>query len=306
MNSFYTHIKKNAGCMLAILAGLFMTAHEGKAQLNPFGSVYFQNQYLVNPSMAAVQNGITINAGYRQQWSYIPNSPRAQYATGEYRLNDKVGLGVTITNVDAGLIMDTKFMATYAYHLVFDEGRNRTLHMGLSLGAQRQHLDEDKLSGDAGDPVVAGYNNRSLYVDGDFGVAFTEKKLTVQAVLPNSRMFFENMDEDSNRPTFFTAISYKLTMGKVNTVGVEPKVCYRGVSNYKNLVDVGANFTFKEDMVNFFLMYHSSKNATIGAGMDITERFRFTAMYLSGTSEVGTYSKSNFELGLKVFLGDKE
>lgn len=306
MKTLYT-LAIRVFAVFTLLAGFFLLSHSASAQLVPFGASYYQNQYLFNPAMAGYQQGLAVQAGYRQQWSAMPGSLKAQYVTGDYRFSDKVGLGITVTNQEAGLINESKFAATYAYHLVLNDARKRTLHFGLSAGVQREHLDEGAVKGDPDDPLVSSFNNRGVYVDGDFGVVFTEDKLTAQFALPNARMFFEDLSADyANRPTFFASLSYKLITGGVTPVGIEPKVCYRGVTNYKNLFDVGANFTFQEGAVHALVVYHSSKNATLGAGMNIASRFRFTALYLTGTPSVGSYSKGNFELALRVLLKEKK
>lgn len=307
MTLLTNYINRSGSVWLMVIGLLVAGAIPGIAQIKPYGATFFQNQYLTNPAMAGMEQGIVVNIGYLKQWNQIPESPESQYVTGTYRFTDKVGLGLSVYNEKAGLFQKSKIMATYAYHLILDQDKHRTLHLGLSAGVSRNQIDDSELVGDQGDQVVAQYNDRGVYADGDFGLVFTEGDLTLQGAIPNARMVFENLDQDqANLPIFFAAVSYKFMTGNMNPVGIEPKICYRGITDYDNLLDVGANATFLEDHLNFMVMVHSSGNATIGGGFIVAEKFRLTARYLTGSSNMETYSSANFEVGLKVLLGDQE
>src|SRR5690349_19861400 len=84
---------------------LFLNA--AKAQILPLNAQYFQNRYLVNPSMAGINEGFNINGGFRKQWSNIPGAPITQSITLDQQLN-KVGWGVNFYNEKSGGIQRTK------------------------------------------------------------------------------------------------------------------------------------------------------------------------------------------------------
>jgi type IX secretion system PorP/SprF family membrane protein len=277
----------------------------GIAQLRPYNAMYYQNRYLANPAMAGVGKGAEVNVGYLRQWMTVPGSPKAQYATGTYRFNDKVGLGLGIFNETAGFITTTKVAATYAYHIVLNAEKEQKLHFGLSAGIRKQRIDTDAIHGDVDDPVVNSFNDRPMYFDGDFGVAYTTKRLKAQASLPNIRSVMDSGLGEANMATFFSSVSYTFELGATGAVGLEPTVCYRGVKAHGGIVDVGINATFLENSLNFFAMYHSSKNISLGAGLRVTSMFRFTGMYVAGGADMGTYAKDNFELGLQMLLNQK-
>jgi type IX secretion system PorP/SprF family membrane protein len=280
-------------------------AMQGFAQLRPYNAMYYQNRYLANPAMAGMEKGIAVNVGYLRQWMTMPGSPKAQYATGTYRFNDKVGLGLGVFNEKAGFITTTKIAATYAYHIVLNAEKEQKLHFGLSAGIRKQQIDTDAIHGDVDDPVVNSFNDRPMYFDGDFGMAYTTKRLTVQASLPNIRSVMDSDLGEANMATFFSSVSYTFEVGATGGVGLEPTVAYRGVKAHGGIVDVGLNATFLENSLNFFAMYHSSKNISLGAGLRVTSMFRFTGMYVAGEADLGTYARDNFELGLQVLLNQK-
>ena len=286
---------------------LLLAAQSGFSQLRPFGAIYYQNQYLANPAFAGIDKGLTLNAGYLRQLATVPGAPKAGYLTGTYQVNDKMGAGISIFNEEAGLFVQTRVAVTYGYHIVFNEERERKLHLGLSAGFRKRRLEMDKVNGDPNDPTVNNYNDRPLYADADFGAVFTEKRLTIQAALPNMRMFFENIEDDeAGLPTFFTAVSYTFKSGASQSVGIEPKVCYRGVTGYNNIVDAGVNVTFLEETLNGFIMYLSTRSVSIGAGLKVASKFRVTGTYITGAKGMGIYARDNFEFGLQVLFNSKK
>ena len=297
MKATYIMIRRTVVASLMLLPGIGAIA-----QLNPLGSIYYQNQYLANPAMSGLSDGVKLNFGYRQQPITIQGAPTTQYLTGEYRFSDRAGTALYIYNDAAGLLRRTKLMATYSYHLPLNAD-NRKLHFGLTGGFMSEKLDMDKLNGDVDDPSVARFNDRGMYFDGDFGVAYSDDKLVIQATFPNMRASF-NKDETNvvDRSTFFAAVSYSLVVNEANKISLEPKVCVRGVKGHDHIIDVGANAIFLESKLNFFTMYHSSRNVTLGVGAKLMEIVTVTGMYTSQSSQTQSYANGNFEIGLKVSL----
>jgi len=286
---------------LLLLFCLVAGKQQAHAQLNPMGAVYFQNQYLGNSAMAGSEKGLNLNLGYRKQWNNIPGGPTVQTLTADYGFNDKVGLGLNIYNDKAGLFKRTRTVASYAYHLPLN-AENQHLSFGLSLGFLSERLSDEDVNGDAGDMNVSNYNQRDVYIDGDFGIAYTSNTFSLQASLPNMKGFFKK-DVNSNsvdRSTFFSAASYKLKLNE--SLGAEPKVCYRGVKGFDNILDAGVNLTYANNRVNLFGMYHSSESATFGLGV-IYQSVGINGMYTTATSALGGYTNGNFEVNVKVKLG---
>jgi type IX secretion system PorP/SprF family membrane protein len=285
---------------IAFLAACLFEAKQSNAQLNPMGSMYFENQYRGNPAMAGIQRGLRLNLGYRKLWSSIPGSPTIETLTGDNGFNEKVGIGLNIYNDKAGLFKRTRTLISYAYHLPLAL-ENQHLSFGLSLGMMNERISDEDLNGDQGDSNVSNYNQRDNYIDGDFGLAYTSNKFTVQASLPNMKGFFKK-DINTNsvdRSTFFSALSYKMKLGA--DIEAEPKVCYRGVKGYDNIFDIGANLSYS-NMISLFGMYHSSESATFGLGLNY-KAIGINGIYTAATSALRGYTNGNFEVNLAVRLG---
>lgn len=272
------------------------------AQLNPIGSMYFQNQYLGNPALAG-SVGLNLNLGYLKQWNNLPGSPEIQSLTADYALNDKVGLGLNIYNDKAGLFKRTRTVASYAYHLPLNEV-DQKLSFGLSIGFMKERISNEDIDGEPGDFNVNNYTERETYIDGDFGIAFISNKLNVQASVPNMKSFFKKdlITSPVDNSTFFSSISYKVKLSDgTEAFELEPKICYRGMQGFDNILDAGANLSYAGSRVSVFGMYHSSESATFGLGLTY-QSLGISGMYTTSTSALGGYTNGNFEINLKVNL----
>jgi len=273
-----------------------------KAQLNPLSAQYFTNQYLINPAFAGAGQGLKLNGAYRKLWSNVPGSPLTQNLTADYGFN-KVGLGLTVNNESAGLQRQTRVVGSYAYHLPLnDDGQQ--LHFGVSLGFMSQRLENADIYGNPNDPTVGQYNDRKTYLDGDFGVAYTSGKLNVQAAIPNLKSVLKkDVIKLADVATFYTAASYKIDISEgAEGIDLEPKVAYRGVKGFDNIWDAGAQMSIANQQVMLLGMYHSTKNATFGLGMDYKKKYLISGTYTTQTSALSSYTNGSFELNLRLNL----
>jgi type IX secretion system PorP/SprF family membrane protein len=291
----------------AVTLLLLTAAQQVKAQVSPFQAIYYQNPYLYNPATAGINSGLTINTGYRQQWSGFPGAPKTGAFTAEYQASDNVGLGLNISDERAGLIRQTRVMGTYAYRIRLGE-RNQQLHFGLSFGIDDARVDYNSINGDATDGQVAQYNQLNAYVDGDFGIAYTNNNLYIGAAVPNLKAaFFKNSDSrfDANRSLFVGIASYKISLQSDNrNFLVEPLVGYRIVKGYSDMVDGGFNFTMSNYGLSMQAIYQSSKNVGLGLGLDM-DTYALNFAYNIDTAPLQGYTRGAFEFGIKLRLFKK-
>ena len=286
---------------------MVLGSQKASAQLTGLESVYFDNQYLANPAMAGIENGLNLNLGYQAQWTSLPGSPKLGNFSADYNSGNRVGLGFMVNNDDAGLISRTRIMATYAYHLPVSE--NHKLNFGLSAGINDAYIDYSKVNGDQGDPAVELFNQRRVYFDGDLGISYTGSGINLQAALPNigSEIFNTtgtNLDVD--RATFFTSASYKFALSADNDLySLEPKVVYRGIKGFQNIADIGGNLSFNEFNLNLFALYHTNQSATAGVGLGLSQ-IRIMFSYTYNTGQLGVYGNDTVEFGLKYMISNKK
>lgn len=290
----HTHLMVLVACMLA--------GTSVSAQLNPLAAQYFNNPYLGNPAHAGIDGGLDISMAYRRLWSGVPGTPEVQNLTATYGYR-RTGIGLNVNFDKAGLQRQTRIVGSYAYHLPLG-GRGQALHFGVSLGAMNQRLSNGDISGSPDDPLAQQYNQRETYVDGDFGMAYTTERLKLEASLPNLNSLLKRSEiKLADVPTFYAAASYQLVlMDQLDGVVLEPKVAYRGVKGFDNILDVGANFSFADRQVLLMGMYHSSKSASFGVGLNYKRKYLLSGAYTTQTSALSSYTNGSFELGLKLYL----
>jgi len=287
----------------AILTSMLFPCY---AQLNPSQSIYYQNRYLYNPATAGMNDVLNINTNYRKQWVEIPGAPVAAMFTADKQVADRVGLGLNINDDQAGLIRQTRIMGTYAYHLPI--GETEQFHFGLSLGVDNSRLNTKNAIADLTDEQIAAYNVLKPYVDGDFGVAYTDNRLYIGAAVPNLKSaFFKSADYrfDADRMLFITMASYKIPVVSDNDDFVlEPIGGFRMVKGYDNIVDFGANFFMNKYGLYMQSIYHTSQSIGVGAGLDLDD-YALSFSYNIETGRMHNYTNGAFELGLKLKLFGK-
>jgi type IX secretion system PorP/SprF family membrane protein len=285
---------------LLVLVAIFGSAVSVKAQLNPLSSQYYTNRYVINPTFAGASNGLRINGAYRKLWDNVPGAPVTQNLTADYGFG-KVGIGLNMSNESAGLQRQTRVVGSYAYHLPLN-ANGQQLHFGLSVGFMNQRLENADIYGNPNDPMVGLYNDRKTYLDGDFGVAYTSNKLSIEGAVPNLKSFFKkDVIKLADVATFYTAVSYKITLSEgIDGIDLEPKVAFRGVKGFDNIFDLSTQAWIANKQVFLMGVYHSSGNATFGLGLDFKRKYLISGMYTTQTSALSAYTNGSFELNLRL------
>lgn len=296
------NIKKIIALLTIVSASL--TVH---AQLTTMGSMYYQNRYLINPAMAGVEAGVELNAAYRAQWVGINDSPKMQSFTAAFgSKNRQLGLGLSVYNETAGLIRRTQFKGTYAYHIQLNR-ENNFLDFGLSAGVSDASLDVNRIQGSQNDVAVGAYNQRKMYFDGEFGVAFRTDVFNVQFSMPSLKEFFYRDMERVilERPTYFGYVGYRIIdYDPLIFNFVEPMVAFRILSTNRSIVDVGLKTEILDNKIMANLIYHSSNSFTIGLGLNSKRNFSVLGMFKTNTSAMSNYSNGEFELSVRYNIKD--
>ena len=291
-------------CTFLTITALVLIANCCKAQLNPYQAIYYQNRYLINPSMAGLDRGLNINLAYQQQWTSFPGSPKAQSLTTEYQATVKVGLGLNINDNQSGVFRQTRIMGTYAYHLPLGE-QNQKLNFGLSLGINDSRINFNAVNGDLTDIELSKYNQRGPLVDGDLGLSYTSNNLFIEGILPNLNTNLFNragQKEDIDRTVFVSMVSYKIKLdAETDAFSLEPLAAYREIKGFTSIFDLGANFRMNNYHLDLQAIYHSNDNFGFGFVFD-QHNYAFNFNYNVYTGQITSYTNGAFEIGLKLKL----
>ena len=228
------------------------------AQQLPLYTQYVFNPYMLNPSMVAYSSRPELNLLYRQQWSNIDDGPKTLQIDGQYRLNNKMALGVFLNQDRTVLLSQTMAMVTYGYRVFLAD--DHTLGFGLSAGMFQNRLrSEDASPADSGDPALMSSVNNNIAVDGQFGVHYRTRGFVFAYSLVNlfDRKYVSS--ESFQKPKFgqlknqiiFTSYRFDVIPG---TLALQPNAAYRLsennlnyfegslIASIKNIVDVGGGY----------------------------------------------------------------
>lgn len=294
--------KSRSGIFLLIL--LSVLGKVVSAQSLPMGGQFYQNQYLGNPAFAGIGRGLNVNVHYRNQWRVLEGSPVAQAVTGDYRLTkagqENVGLGMVIYNEKAGLIGRTHVSGSYAYHLPLNDA-SQSLHFGISLGIFTDRLENSEIIADPDDKWASDFNLRKTYLDGDFGLGYTNEKLTIQGALPNLKTLLKkDVSNAVGSSSALLACSYRISKS-LDAVVFEPKLSVQSFRGTGAIWSLGSNVVTFNNMVSLMGMYQSNNRTTLGMGLSY-DKYQLQGFYTGQREAMG----GDFEISLRVHLFDKE
>ena len=299
----YRHCKKNATAFLLIFALLLLGAATGNAQVKIPGTAYFQNQYLVNPALAGMNQKHSLNASYGRLWNDIPGAPETMTFSGDFSVGGNMGAGLQILHDKAGILQKTRVMGSYAYHVPLSDAHR--LHLGLSAGAVLSKIDRTGVVGESNDPLLGSDASNNNRFEADFGAAYTyDNKLTIQGAANNLvSQFTDKVVLGEDYPNYFAAISYKTKLNVeegAEAIGIEPKVLIQGRREGDPIFGAGANLTFIHELLQVSAIYHSTHSFTFGLGINFQSRASALVMYETKPSDLkGLNTGDSFNFGLR-------
>jgi len=292
-------MKRNNITYIVTIIILFLVSVDLKAQVSPPISMYYLNEYLYNPAAAGGKQGLNIGLSYRNDLTGTNGQTVANTITLDYGMG-KSGFGLSVNTDKDGILNVNRFAATYAYNVKTSATGN--LRFGLSAGVTSVKVDMSDIIGEVDDQLVQQFNDQGYIFDGDLGVHYADGKLSLSAVAPNLRslIYSENVNDGYNYSTFYFSAAYQVLGGPIK---LTPKILYRGLDGYDNVIDAGVNAQFADDKFNLLAFYHSSNAMSFGLGFNIQKKYQMQASYsLPINSNLKKYTYGGVELGLKVNL----
>lgn len=291
--------------LLLTLLLLAVTVFPALAQRNFVPAQYYFNQYLGNAAMAGIDSSLNITLSYSKQYDDMPNAPVNKLLSADYYLGKRVGVGLNLINQKAGLLNETRVAASFAYHVPLND-QGQLLHFGLSAAVENNSLPISDVNGDQNDPSLLNYNSRGAHMDGDFGIAYTSNKLSIQAAVPTIRNYIvKDIYKTVDRSIFYSAASYKIALGEEFN-SLEPKLSYSMVKGNTDIWDAGLDLKCANNLASIQAIYHSTKSFTVGLGINLQSRIQMLAMYTSEANAIRKYTDGNLSLNLKVALFSKK
>lgn len=151
---------------------MILVAAPAFSQQLPQFTQYMYNTISINPAYAGSRDAFSIIGLHRSQWADFEGAPTTQTLSINSPLsNNKIGLGLSIINDNAGYENYTYAYGDFAYRI--DLSADVSLRMGLKAGASYYNLEEelftepevmnDPFSGSV-EPLDAKFRARFLFV----------------------------------------------------------------------------------------------------------------------------------------------
>lgn len=212
------------------------------AQQDPLYAQYLMNPLIINPSYAGINNNLQANVGYRIQWMGLDASPRTLNLNGAVSIVDnKAGIGATLTQDRIGNTSITEFNGAFAYKLKF--ANNMVFSFGMQGGVLGFRTDNNELKiRDAGDDAFPEGTTRTSTVNVGTGVTLMSDKfivgLSVPRMLP-SKINSGGQQFELYNQHFYLFGSYVYNINE--RLRFKPSVLLRGVKGAPLSADVALN-----------------------------------------------------------------
>lgn len=256
---------------LIISVVLFATILSVKCQQLPIYSQYWTNKFLLNPAVAGHEGYTSVNLTARKQWAGLQDAPGTIALSGQTRLlrksyvsrgknprkrrkwksrSGRVGYGGYIFNDNIGVFNKLGAQATYAYHINLDRSQ---LSLGGSLTTMQFKIDKEQIRlNDSYDNTIFATSDRGYFIDGNFGVYFSNKDLYAGFSTQNlseSYIRLNNWDKEAAKVRLER--QYQLMGGyrfaAIDFVFVEPSFNLKVAENVVSQLDLNVTAYFKED-----------------------------------------------------------
>ncbi|AVR46131.1 hypothetical protein C7S20_13170 [Christiangramia fulva] len=278
-----------------IILILFVAAPGFSQQLPQF-TQYMYNTISINPAYAGSRDAFSIIALHRSQWADFEGAPVTQTLSINSPLsNDKVGLGLSVINDNAGYENYTYAYGDFSYRL--DLSEDVTLRLGLKAGASYYNLEESLFN----EPSVADdpfFRDRLNRWSPNFGVGFylSSQNWYIGASAPKL------INNDNNKFSEYLALEqvhYYLTGGYVfdlsDNVKLRPTTILKATKGAPLSLDLTATAIFNE---KFYLGASYRINDAIGAFLDVElfDGFRAGYAYEYPISDIRPYTSGSHEV----------
>ncbi len=286
---------------LLVIFITFLIVQPSYSQQLPIFSLYYENNFVLNPAMTGVEDHGVITASYRDQWNGMDGRPRTLNASYRSPIpRTKMGLGGHVMNDVTGPTSFTGATFTYAYHISFRKIspfhwakflRNSKFSLGASLSAYHYRLKSSELVlENPNDLAISNDNQNTFMPNAGVGAYLYYEKFFLGFSAPQLiplNLSFDAVDGISNiqRVNHFyhvagarIPIGGKVPRGYFNKLYIEPMVWFKHVKGAPYQYDAYVRFRHK----NFIwagVGYRSSKTLMADAGFLIKKQLQIGYAY---------------------------
>jgi type IX secretion system PorP/SprF family membrane protein len=219
----------------------------------------------------------------------------------------KMAYGFRLSNYSRGLLSTTSGVFTVAYTAKLAD--DQYLRAGLSGGLGTNGIDLEKVE-NISDPALSNIRNRGMFFDGNAGVSYQYKKLTLGASLP--KLFQRNVVQTDLKNQlqvkrldhYLFSAGYKFDFSQGSIV-FEPQMVYQIADGMPSQFEALGTVYFY-DKFWAGAAYRHNNGPSAFAGIKLSDKLRFSYVYEIGPSHISGYSNGSHELMLSMRFGNKK
>lgn len=295
---------KKRSLLVLLIFGLCI--QYASAQQDPQYTQYMYNMNVVNPAYAGSNEGLSLTALYRNQWSGLDGSPETATFSGHAPVGSNVGLGLSIIRDELGPVRETNAYADFSYTLQL--GGATKLALGLKAGATFHDVGLTSLDlQDENDPFFSQDINQT-YPNIGTGAFLYDDNWYVGLSIPNM-LNSVHLDENgllfgSETNHFFTTAGYVFQLN--DDFKLKPSVLVKSAFGAPISYDVNLNALFL-DRFELGASYRRDDSFSAIAGFQVTPALRIGYAYDAVTSDINFVAPASHEVivSYDIFFNNK-
>jgi type IX secretion system PorP/SprF family membrane protein len=257
---------------------------------------------LVNPAYTGSLDYMQAIAGFRSQWLSVPGSPKTATVTVQGPLiNENMGLGLTFSNDQLGVLQSNFVQATYAYRLKLEKS---TLAFGLQTGIRNFSAALQDVNLNTNVLYDAAFSNNISIWNFNFGTGafWYGDKWFAGVSLPHLRNHqlvdqdFTELVESRYRTQWHLHGGYVFDLN--DQIKLKPAAMIKSVSGAPLQLDLGATAYWKETL-SFGTAYRTADALSFFADFRLSKNFRFGYAYDQVLSALRGNAGGSHELMLR-------
>ena len=271
-------------------------------QMTPYTSQYVLNPLTINPAYAGSRGLLNFAAFYRKQWVGVKGSPETMsFFIDAPFADDKMGLGINVTNDRIGVTRETKINTNYAYKIGMGNGN---LSFGLGAGLILTNTAwSDLVVLDPGDEYLLIDSKSFVVPTFSFGTYYSGQKYFAGFSIP--KLVGYKFDFEKNKYVINNNMSdyyYLLNTGYLfdlsSNLKFFPSALVILSPGDKLLYDINAHFRVMERLW-LGATYRNNRSISAMFQFQLNDQIKFAYTYEFDFASLQTYSSGSHEVMIR-------
>jgi type IX secretion system PorP/SprF family membrane protein len=270
-------------------------------------SLFFMNDYAINPAVAGLRKQMELRSLNRYQWEGITDAPRTYTLSFTAPLSDgNMGAGVYLFTDIVGPTRRIGAQGSYAYRIPLSG--SVTLGFGLSVGILQYSIDADKIKlAEDNDPALGTNLSSVNVIDAKMGAMVSGENFHVGFSIPQLSQANLNIYPGTSAASSSLVNHYLLNAGYkyelTSDFMIEPNVLLKMVTPAPLKIDATLRVLYK-DIVWLGGGYRNSDAFTAMLGVKWNNKIHIAYAHDFTTTDVSKYSTGTHEIMLGIDLPD--